>query len=158
MFIRISRLFFLCVIMIACSEKSNLNKDGLFYLVTYTKNGDFKTEIDTVNKALKHDVRDTLLFSKVFQINNKYHEIRKYTNMNYCPVDGEIVLYEVDSIGVFYSCELSWNTFKKLKSSNDSLNEIIDLGLQNIIRFNDQKYLNQTFESNRVVVFDSPTK
>ena len=146
------------LIILACSEKSDLNKNALVYLVTYSENGDFVTEKDTVKKALRHDIRDTLLFTKVFQIKNNYHEIRKYTNMNYCAIDDESVLYEIDNIGVFYSCELSWYSFKKLNSSNDSINKLIDLGLQNITLFNDQEYLNETFESNRVVVFDSSTK
>jgi hypothetical protein len=148
-------IFFLGSIMIACTEVSDETKNELSYLTTYTKNGVFKTEMIKVKKALKHENKDTLLFSKSFLTNNIHHEIRKYTNLNYSPIDGEIVLYEVDNLGVIFSCNLSWNTFKQMKSSNDSINEIINIALQNIIRFNDQKYLIENFKSNKVVFFNS---
>jgi putative membrane protein len=58
------------------------------------------------------------------------HVLVFYTNLNHFRgVDGEHYSASLDNIGIIYHNAISWDNVSALKTDNDSLNEIIEVGL-----------------------------
>jgi hypothetical protein len=136
------------------------NEDLLFYTVTTTK--DFKTyNSDSVKIDLikHHDTKDTMLAQSMFELNGKTHWINLFTNYHHAPIDGGYLAFELDTLGIIYTKSTTWNSYSRLKSTNDSLNTLITVAFENII-LND-KFHNielTKIESKKTVVFTEPVQ
>jgi hypothetical protein len=136
------------------------NEDILFYTVTTTK--DFKTNnSDSVKIDLikHHDTKDTMLAQSMFELNGKTHWINLFTNYPHAPIDGGYLAFELDKLGIIYTKSTTWNSYSRLKSTNDSLNTLITVAFENII-LND-KFHNielTKIESKKTVVFTEPVQ
>ncbi len=120
-------LIILCVF--SCREKTTL-KNKYYYVRVYFQMGD--TKIDTIksDKIQYHYFEDSLFFKTKIVLNNKVHELRKYSNVHHAPMDGAHVVYELDSFGVIFYSSLDWISREKLYSTNDSINNIISYCLE----------------------------
>lgn len=126
---------FLILVLLGCYSKENTEKDSdiLFYNVTtnkefYTYNSD-TVKIENIKQ---HDIKDTLLKQSMFELYGKTHWISLYTNLH-SPVDGGYLAFELDSIGIIYVKSTTWNSYSRLKCINDSIDNIINVALENII-------------------------
>ncbi len=49
-----------------------------------------------------------------------------YSSDNLAPIDGGILKYTCDSIGIIYSRPTTWRSFRRLYSNNDSINDLVN--------------------------------
>ncbi len=130
-------IFILLVVLIACSPKEKKQKDLFFYTSYITKYNNFDRDTFDIKKLKFHQEGDTLGASFSFEFEGKNHEIRMYAD--YCgskpPVfDGGIIFYELDKLGIIYSKSNSFtNFYRRLRCTNDSIDRLIDIALENII-------------------------
>ncbi len=118
--------------MFSCADKNVVeNKTVLFYLV----NSNNQTNIDTIpyKKNVPLDTADQFLAQDYFYINKTVHTIKAYTSDNHANPDGGQLYYTLDSIGVIYTRSTTWWSFVRLKSNNDSLNDLFNIALGHII-------------------------
>jgi hypothetical protein len=110
------------------SKKSKISTD-IFY---YTGIKNFR--IDTLNLRMLpfHEKRDSLITKGDFELNGRMHQIRMYTKISES-TDGNNLLFEIDSLGIFYSRSINWPSYSRLRSNNDSINILIDFALENIL-------------------------
>jgi hypothetical protein len=131
-----SRLFLLSALLtlLSCSHsgKNERQKELYFYRNTHRKGEDSSSYFKRV-KIKKHQSTDDLLAQSDFIYNGKRHTIRLYTNYFHCPIDAGRIYYELDQLGIIYVKSTSFYDYTVLKSTNDSINKIIERGLENII-------------------------
>ena len=92
-----------------------------------------------------HSPEDTLIETHKFYIDDDCHEIRKYTNYHSMQIDGDHCFYELDSLGVVLGLSYSWKSGARYVSTNDSINNLINLGLS-IVMVNNEKNYFQNFK------------
>jgi len=127
-------LFSTFLTMLSCSHsgKNERQKELYFYRNTHRKGEDSSSYFKRV-KIKKHQPTDDLLAQSDFIFNGKQHTIRLYTNYFHAPIDAGRLFYELDQLGIIYSKSTSFDAYTVLKSTNDSINKIIERGLENII-------------------------
>lgn len=106
----------------------------LFYTITTTQ--DFRTYTSdsvTMDSIWKHHKNDTLLAHCWFELNGKTHWINMFTNYPYAPVDGGYLAFELDTLGIIYAKSTTWKSYSRLKSTNDSINDLITTAFENIL-------------------------
>lgn len=110
------------------TKKSKISTDIFYY--TGVKN----FRIDTFNLSMLpfHEKRDSLITKGEFELFERKHQIRMYTHISGA-TDEDNLLFEIDSIGIFYSRSINWPSYSRLKSNNDSINILIDFALENIL-------------------------
>ncbi len=118
------------------SNKSAIKKELYCYRNT-DKNGEFLSRKFKRGNIKKHHDLDILLEESNFIFNGNRHVIRIYTNSFHCPIDGGRLVYELDSLGIFYSKSTSFYDYAVLMSTNDSISKIIERGLENIIFYSE---------------------
>jgi hypothetical protein len=119
-------LILLLLFFYSCESVNKSDKINYYYLSYFIEHGDSKLLETKIDKFEFHNIKDSLIFKKKILIGKQFHELRKYSNCLYSPVDGERITYELDSVGVIFSISLSWYSMKKLRTSNDSINALID--------------------------------
>jgi hypothetical protein len=100
-----------------------------------------------------------MLAQSMFELNGKIHWINLFTNYPHAPIDGGYLAFELDTLGIIYTKSTTWNSYSRLKSTNDSLNTLITVAFENII-LND-KFHNielTKIESKKTVVFTEPVQ
>ncbi len=113
----------------SCCRKAPEKKQEIqFFLQTNYRNDTI--HIDSVDH---HNIGDSLLAMEYFELNGTGHGILMFTNDFHASIDGNYVIYELDDLGTIYTKSLTWKNYARLKTSNDSINEIIDAALENII-------------------------
>lgn len=80
-----------------------------------------------------HEKRDSLITNKEFELYGQMHLIRVFTSDYYAATDGGRLMFEIDSLGIFYSRSTTWPSYSRLRSNNDSINNLIDLAIENIL-------------------------
>lgn len=132
---KILSITLLIILFSSCQSKSESKKqEDYFYTVSRGLDGE-TLYYDTVDlkHINKHEPKDTLLRTKYFKMGDEGHRINLYTNELHAPTDGNMLHYELDDLGIIYSQSLTWGGYGRLISSNDSINAIIDVALENII-------------------------
>lgn len=116
--------FSVCLLFSFCASKKKKAEPIRKYYVSYQND-----EIDTSNQVivLKSDIRLQIKYQ--FLLDNKGHVVRVYDNYNTAAVDGAYYCYQLDTLGVIFSCSDTWNSFYKMRTNNDSLNRIIDFAI-----------------------------
>lgn len=123
----------LLVCLFSCVENINDKKnDDSFYYVSTNHDINYKSDTLTIEKIKRHNSEDIILEQFGFKHNNVQHIINMFTNYPYAPIDGGQIFYELDSLGIIYSKSTTWDSYIRLKSSNDSLNNLIEISLENI--------------------------
>jgi hypothetical protein len=130
------RVLFILLSLTSCDRITEIPKveEILFYTVSTTK--DFKTyNSDSVKIDLikHHDLKDTFLVQSMFELNGKVHWINLFSNHNSAPIDGGYLAFELDTLGIIYMKSTTWNSYSRLKSTNDSINDLITIALEKII-------------------------
>ena len=128
-FIAILSLFFLY----SCDTSAPKKPDRLYYLIV-KHNG----RIDTSNYD-KFYSQSAYKYEKVFSLDFNYlktkHNISFFSNARTAPIDGAELFYTLDSLGIIYSRALSWSNYIRLEASNDSLNKLIGVSIDNILLY-----------------------
>ncbi len=132
-------LILLCITSCDSAERVKKSDEILFYFHTTKQNfTTYNSDTVKIEDIQQPDKNDTFLVQSRFELNGKRHWINLYTNVLYCGVDGGYLAYTLDSMGIIYMKSTTWNSYGRLKCTNDSINEIINVALENII-------LNQNF-------------
>lgn len=145
------------ILICSCSTKGSTK---YYYIRCYQESG--VLIIDTVDAALDRyqtkQASDSLCYTQAIVLNGINHELRKYSNADKAPMDGDYTFYELDNLGIIYSTQLSWQSYKRICTNNDSINQLIDVALLNCIAINEHeigRYIQAT--KNKVVKFsDKP--
>ena len=111
------------VFLIACSNKKTDEKTLQYYVVGST--GKITKDTSNSTKAERPDSADQLIGQGVFNYYNKDHVVKVYTSDNHAPIDGGRLYYTLDSLGVFFSKSTTWPGFGRLKTNNDSINDLL---------------------------------
>lgn len=117
----------------ACVVKSDLKKERLTYF--YMPN-DQRGKTDTLSRTeiLKKNDKDSLIgLSFIDDANGKGVGVSLYTNEDHAPVDGNYNIGYIEGIGKVYSHAITWRNFSVLHTNNDSINQVIALGLGRLI-------------------------
>jgi hypothetical protein len=127
-------LFTTLLTLLSCSHssKNERQKELFFYRNTHRKGEDSSSYFKRV-KIKKHQSTDDLLAQRDFIYNGKQHTIRLYTNYFHAPIDAGRIYYELDQLGIIYVKSTSFYGYTVLKSTNDSINKIIERSLEHII-------------------------
>ncbi len=128
-------IFIIPLILFGCTQEKTEKPDELLfhYMVNNYRGQRFSSDTVTIEKIIRHDNRDKLLDQFAFRINDKKHRIRLFSNICHAPIDGGELLFELDTLGVIYSCSDYWTSSMRLKSNNDSLNDLIDIVLEHCL-------------------------
>lgn len=124
-------LFIVPFVFFSCSqEKKEKSDEILFHYMMNNYKGE-RTSLDTVTieKILRHNDDDKLMKEFTFITHQNAHTIRLFCTGNPAPDSGEL-MFELDSLGIIYSCNNFSVSNIRLKSNNDSINELIDVGLE----------------------------
>ncbi len=127
---------FILTVFLGCDITSQKEQDKVvFYYVGSNQNGSYKPDTLAFNKISHHVPQDSLIAEQEFEFNSNRHLIQMYTSDLHAPVDGGHLFYELDSFGIIYSRSTTWFAYQRLKSSNDSINSIIDAAIENILLY-----------------------
>lgn len=85
---------------------------------------------DGIKKA---DKADTLIGLTEFTLRGRDHILKMYTSDLVAPIDGGIVYFELKDLGVIYWRSTTWLEYRRLKTNNDSINEIIETTIDRIV-------------------------
>lgn len=130
---------YIVLILTFMSCNHNQNKEITFYYEYKDSVISSFTKIDTIKdvaKIPKHQKGDSLLSQVKIYYKNQEHLISKYIDAKYISgvyCDDGSIFYELDNLGIIYSKSIIWESFKLLKSTNDSINHLINFALDNII-------------------------
>jgi hypothetical protein len=119
-------------ILIACNTKKATTKDIKLYYISLNRDKDMVDTFPYVKKNNKSD-EYILIHQEGFKYYGKYHAVNLMSNRQTAPCDGEHLKYELDDLGVIFIKNTTWNSYSRLKSDNDSLNELIDRAIEQII-------------------------
>jgi hypothetical protein len=108
-----------------------------FYYVHDSHDRDHNPDTVECKTPFHHGEGDSLFFKKEIVFNRMRHELRRYSNIHQCGMDGGHVCYELDSLGIIFGSVITWgNTIKQI-SSSDSLNDIIDFAMIKALEINE---------------------
>ena len=121
-------------ILLLCScgqpEKQETQLLGLY--VGYNHNGTMQTDSISFARVKKVDPADTLVGSTEFALNGHDHVLNMYTSDLVAHIDGGSVYFELRNLGVIYYRGTTWFAYRRLKTNNDSINEIIQTAIDHI--------------------------
>ena len=119
------------IFVFSCSNKKT--KDNSVFYSVVGSTGKITQDTTHSLKENQADTADKLLAQTTFTYLKKDHFIKVYSSDNHAPVDGGQLYYTLDSIGIIYSQSTTWPGFGRLKSSNDSINDLITQAFSHII-------------------------
>jgi hypothetical protein len=144
----------------SCDQKLRTQKDKDIFFYNITKTQDLETyngDSVKINLIKHHAKNDTLLEQSIFELNGKTHRIYLYTNFPHADIDGGYLAFELDTLGIIYAKSTTWKSYSRLKSTNDSINDLITVAFENIILNNKFHNIDLTkLESNKTFVFEEP--
>ena len=99
--------------------------------VTYTLLNDQRSLCfpDTITTLSKHTERDSMVGRIEFEYCEGHHAVTGWTDDHYAAIDGGSFWLELDSIGRIFGCSTTWPGFETVRSSSDSLNELISMAI-----------------------------
>jgi hypothetical protein len=101
--------------------------------VGYNHNGTMRTDYLNFDKIKQYDPLDTLVASTEFSLDGHEHLVNIWTSDLVAAMDGGAVYIELKNLGVIYYRSTSWNSYRRLKTNNDSINYIIDTAIDNVV-------------------------
>ena len=124
-------LFFITlVLLLSCIDKKVRDKTAFYYII----DSDRSRPHDTIKRSdVSPDKADTLLAKDGFTYQNKEHGIYLYTSDNHAQIDGGRLYYTLDTFGIIFERSTTWRTSLRLRSNNDSINDIISHALAHIL-------------------------
>ncbi len=142
-------LMFMTIINASCNNSSNI-KENIKYFYVESSGASIVRKIDTVEvKSFSlHSKNDSLFLSYKFVLNGFEHELRKYSNIHKYNMDGSHFSYELDNYGIIFSSSFTFQNQRRLISSNDSINRIINYSLGEAL-FNTEYQYSQIYNCNR---------
>lgn len=156
----VSIILYLLLFTSSCNRKLNTQKDKdiLFYKIISTQDLEtYNSDSVKINLIKHHAKNDTLLEQSIFELNGKTHRINLYTNFPHADIDGAYLIFELDKLGIIYTKSTTWNSYTRLKSTNDSINDLITVAFENIILNDKFHNIDLTkLESNKTFVFEEP--
>jgi hypothetical protein len=125
-------LFFSLLVLFSCKANHSKQIDLFFYTSYITKNNNFNRDTFEMDQLKFHKPTDSLGAKFSFELEGKKHEIRMFSS-SFKGGCGGSIFYELDQLGIIYSKKSFSNFYKRLRSTNDSINNLIDVALENII-------------------------
>lgn len=116
----------------SCADKKTDEEIVLYYVIGSTHSNSKDTIYTTKNQQA--DTTDDLLAQDFFHYKTKDHILKLFTSDNHAPVDGGRLYYTLDSIGIIYERSTTWPGFGRLKSNNDSINDLINQAFAHILQ------------------------
>jgi hypothetical protein len=158
-------VFTVLILLLAASCRSDVNSEKkeevLFYTVSTTQQSQtYISDSFNIKEIDRHDPEDTFLQQYPFEVNGKNHWINLFTNEPYAPVDGGYLAFELDTLGIIYAKSTTWISYSRLKSTNDSINDLITKAFE-IIILNDKFHnidLSEIRAKRKTVSFLPPEK
>lgn len=128
-------LFIIPLIFVSCSQEKKEKSDELTFHYVINNHDSRRIYLDTVTieNLRHHDSRDSLLEQFRFKTNGESHFISLFSNEHYAAIDGGSLIFELDTLGIIYSCSTTWFSSVRLKSNNDSINELVDIAIDNCL-------------------------
>lgn len=116
---------FASFILCACTSKipTYESKKIAYYYVTSTQK--HKTDTSKYEELNRLDSTDRLIANGMLDCCG-FHLIKVYSSEGFGGVDSGELKYTLDSIGVIYIRPIYWPGFVRLRSNNDSINDLID--------------------------------
>ncbi|MBI1837565.1 MAG: hypothetical protein HYR91_09910 [Flavobacteriia bacterium] len=130
---KIKHLFIL-ILLISCNNKKTVpKKDNLFY-IRYSRQSNYYDTVSylNLNQGFKND---TLIHQEAFYYHGINHVINMTTNEFTAGCDGGAIAYKLDDIGIIYLKSTTWYNYLRLETDNDSLNNLIDRAIENILLY-----------------------
>lgn len=122
---------------ISCQEKKTTPEIKFWYSYHAHNDKEFTSDTFEINKIKQPNQDHSFIASKPFTCKNKGYGISMFTNEPNAPIDGGIIYYELNHLGVIYSRSTTWFSYSVLKSNNDSVNNLINVAVQNILLYED---------------------
>ncbi len=116
----------------SCADKKVDDETVLYYVIGSTHSNSKDTIYATKNQQA--DNTDDLLAQDFFNYKSKDHILKLFTSDNHAPIDGGRLYYTLDSIGIIYERSTTWPGFGRLKSNNDSINDLINQAFAHILQ------------------------
>jgi hypothetical protein len=156
-------IFIVLLVLFSCSQEKKEKPAEIRFHYMLNNHDSRRISLDTVTigNLKHHDSRDSLLEQFKFKTNNERHLISLFSNEHYAAMDGGHLIFELDTLGIIYLCSTTWFSNMRLKSNNDSINELIDIAIENcLLRVaNRVDYDRPSAEKlNKVIQFQSPSK
>ncbi|ASS48590.1 MAG: hypothetical protein A3D31_07460 [Candidatus Fluviicola riflensis] len=128
-------IFIVPLVLFSCSQEKTEKPDEILFHYMINNHDSRRISLDTVTieHLLYHDSKDSLIEQYVFSTNNESHFISLFSNEHYAGIDGGELSFELDTLGIIYSCSTTWFSNIRLKSNNDSINELIDIAIENCL-------------------------
>jgi hypothetical protein len=120
-------------ILISCQEKKTKPKIKFWYSYNKDNGKHFTSDTFEIGKIKQAVGNNSFIANKAFTYKDKSYGISMYTNEPGAPIDGGVVYYELNHLGIIYSRSTAWISYGVLKSNNDSINDLINVAIQNIL-------------------------
>jgi len=161
---KLNKWFFVLVLVISfiasCKglpEKPE-EKKNVFYYLTYTERGKSGDTITYKGTNLTIDTLDAFIGESPFFINKKAHLIRSFTSENHAGIDGAVIYFTLDNLGIIYSRSMTWYSSIRLHSNNDSINNLLTQALSHIILNPTLNNSNWSRDSTKKIKFSEPVE
>jgi len=146
------------MLIIGCNNSIDKKSvDNKFFYTSFHKGRKYKTDTLSQNKIKRHGSEDLLIADQYFEFNGGMHLIQMFTNDLNAPIDGGVLFYELDSLGIIYSRSTTWYSYRRLKSSNDSINSIIEAAFENILLYSKLSCYQPELTFKETIKFTPPT-
>lgn len=124
------------MILVSCGQEEkpidNINTSKAYY-IGQKHNGRIQTDTLDFNDIKKIDLNDSIIGTYEFALNEQEYIISMFSNGHRADIDGGVIYYELKDLGIIYSRSTSWFSYKRLKTDNDSINNIIEIAIDHII-------------------------
>lgn len=105
----------------------------MYRMILY-RGGENVRSYDSLSVIGQLDIRDSLIGSTRFWMNDIEHSVKAYTSDHYAPMDGGAIKIQLDSIGVVYSHSTTWPGFVVVQANQDSINDLITMAIGAALR------------------------
>jgi hypothetical protein len=130
---KITYYLILTLFFVSCAEKPKKPKIKFWYSFHSHTDKEHSSDTFEIDQIKQGNGDHSLIAREGFSYKDKGFGISMFTNEPNAPIDGGIIYYELNHLGVIYSRSTTWFSYSVLKSNNDSINDLINVAIQNIL-------------------------
>lgn len=120
-------VIFSILILYSCAENNpKIEKEKIKYFYLSSDINGVPADTFKYEEVNHIDSIDELLATEYFECRGQSHIIKMYSSDHLAPTDGGILKYTFDSIGIIYSRPIWWQNYRRLYSTNDSINDLVN--------------------------------
>lgn len=136
--------------LLSCTNEKVFDKKQLlrYEIRAFWKNNDIDT-LRVYDKSEKYYTKlDSVHFINDFSFGKINHTLKKISNLNHPPIDGELNALVLDDLGVIYAYNIYTNAYTRTYFNNDSLNTLIQYSIERAFVLSEKQSVEKILKDN----------